>query len=400
MEAKSAQQPKPTKQPTATETTAEPVVEIEPEQPCAHSSKTGFIVGIILGVVAILLIAVACAWVCVYNSSAKVTSDAMNKLFSAENVALDGSILLESNDQNSQLEELIVFFDSASTRLPNASHVALRGNLKDGSEINLDAGTAVMQDGVMYLQLSGLIDTLTEFGVGEDDLGWLYEAIEIVDNEWWRIDVQEISTALELDKEDAERLENLQTCVTQELDNDVRTELGELYSSNNFIDLAKVDEIRFDDGSSYGKSFDGTDYYNLVPDYHKMAGFVNGLADLRTTKRLLDCVHDNYPEVDLSTEDFNEVTAGELEQTFDGDTKVEAFLEISRWGHELKHLVSRITDDDATAMVNLTFTYKQANIIVPENYRPITDLIDDISDTVTEFYQGIHLENNSGVTLI
>lgn len=397
MEAKSTKRPTTTKKPAKTETVAAPSAEVSN----THSSnKVGIIVGIVLGVVVAALIAFAGVWAYVYNSPAKVASDAVDKLFSADNVALDGSIVLESTDRDSDLKELIIFFDSASTNLPNASHVAIRGAMRDGTGISVDVGTVQMQDGVIYLQLSGLIDTLAEFEIDEDDLGWIYEAIETVDNEWWRIDMREIATALELDREDAARLENLQACVAQEMNNDIRKELGALYRSNDFIDLVKVNEVRFEDGSTYGESFEGTDFYSIVPDYHKMAGFINGLANLNTMRRIYACVRDNYPGSDFSAEDFDEVTASELAEIFDDGTTAEVFLEISKWGHELKHIVARTASDDATAIINLTFTYREATIAAPDNYRPITELIDDITDLVTEFYQELRMGNNNGATLI
>lgn len=402
MEAKSTRQPQPqsTKDSAKPEVVTEPTVEVDAQPTCTCSNKVGIIVGIALGAIIAALLVFAGVWAHVYTSPAKVASDAMNKLFSAENVALDGSILLESTNQDSELRELIVFFDSASTSLPSATHVAIRGALEDETQISIDVGTVQMQDGVIYLQLNGIIDTLTEFGIEEDDLGWIYEAVEVIDNEWWRIDMREIATALEFDQEDAKRLEDLQSCIAQEMDNDIRSELGSLYRSNDFIDLVKVDEVRFEDGSTYGKSFSDTSYYSLVPDYHKMAGFVNGLPDLNTVKRLNQCVQDNYPGTELSTDDFNEVTASELERALDGSAKTEVFLEISKWGHELKHLVARIADEDAIATINLSFTYQEAKVSAPDSYRPITELVDELTELVTEFYQEIYMENNSGATLI
>lgn len=387
MEADSTKRPKQAQKPTkAPKTATSSVTEADVDR----ASRTGVIIGVVLSLAIVALVTFAGVWAYVYSNSAKIASDAMNKLFSAENVALDGSIALESTDRSSDLRELMIFFDSASTNLPNASHVAIRGAMRDGAEISVDIGTVQMQDGVMYLRLSGLVETLTEFGIDEDDLDWIYETIEMVDDEWWRIDMKEIATTLDLDSGDAKRLETLQACVAQEMSNDIRGELGDLYRSNDFIDLTKVDEVRFEDGSTYGKSFEGTDYYSVTPNYQKMAGFVNGLADINTMRRIYACVQDNFPGTDISAEDFDETTARELERLFTGNTTVEVFLEISKWGHELRHVVSRIATDDVTAIVNLSFLYESAMVNAPDNYHPITELIDEITDLVTEFYQELY----------
>lgn len=390
MEAKSTKHPKTDKKPSTHAKQETVVVEAH------HSNKAGIIIGVILGFVAAALVVFAFVWSCIYHSPSKVASDAMNKFFSAESVAINGTITLEATDRSSELKELIIFFDSASTALPNATNVHVVGSLRNGAHIDAGLGLVQLSDGVLYIKVDHLVDTLASFGIDEDDLSWFYEVVETADNEWWRIDLTEIVASLELDQSEAERIENLKSCVMQELDQDIRKEeLGSLYNRNDFVGLAQVEEVRFADGSGYGKSFDGTNYYALQPDFRKLAGFINGLADLNTMDRIYQCIGDNYPEFQIAATDFDEVTAGELQTVLSNDASTEVFLEISKWGHELKAAVARVANSNFVAVINLAFIYNStAEVTTPTDYRSATELIDQLTDILAELYIRNYLESN------
>lgn len=399
------QQPKPTKKsrknPTPAETGAEEVVEetteVVFEAPKKNHSKTGIIVGIVLGLVAVALVVTAYVWSCIYHNPNKVLADASGKFFNAENVALDGSITLRNSDKDAPVREILVWFDSASTNLPNASNVRIRTTVESDGEardIAVDAGAVVMKDGVFYLKISGIIDSLKSFGIKESDLGWIYEVVELIDNEWWRVDVAELMSALEISKKDQEQINDFYGCLVSATEHDTLKEIGSLYESNNFLELQKVEEARMSDGSTVGKSFEGTDYYSPIVNYTKMAGFINGLADIDTMRRVYSCVRDLDENSDFNAESFNEVSAKELEQIFEDEADVDVFFEISKWGHELKHIVAKVSDDGNSSIINLSFTYKEATVSAPEDYRPATELIDELSEIMAEILnQGYDTED-------
>lgn len=368
----------------------ESMMSVENQKISKKNNKVGLIVGIVLGIVVVALVAATYAWSCIYHDPNKVIADATGRLFNAKNVTLDGTIRLESTDRDSELQALMVTFYSASTNLPNTTRVQIRAMIAEQEEtLALDLSTIQMDDGVIYLQFSGIMDALEQLGVKQADLDWVYDVLEIVDNEWWRFDVAELASSLELDADDRQKVENLYACVVDELKNDIRGEIGELYRSNDFITVEKVEEARFANGNSYGKSFEETDYYGLTFDYSKMAGFINGLASTNTMRRIYGCVQDYMPGSDFNASYFDEVTAKELQKIFEDDNEIDIFFEISKWGHELKHILTNVSYDDANITVSIMFTYNDGvQVTAPSNYQPLTELVDEISEAIAEILYG------------
>ena len=112
-----------------------------------------------------------------------------------------------------------------------------------------------------------------------------------------------------------------------------------------------------------------------------MAGFVNGLASIHTMQRIYSCMQGNLPGNDFNASYFNEVTAGELQNVLENGGETDVFFEISKWGHELKHVVASVVRNDANVTADLSFIYNYGvELTAPDDYRSLAELSDEISE--------------------
>lgn len=376
----STQPAEPIKSDSATEATA---------QPSAPSKKgKGWLIGIIIAAILFLSICGAAIWYFVfYNNPDKVAYDAINNLITANNVMIDGGIGVISEDM-----QILIDIDSTSSKLPNSSTVkALLTTTAGGDEesfsINLDIGSIQMKDGDIYLQVSGILDSLKKAGIDEDDEDYalMLDYLEEFEGEWWKISIPEIVDEFELG-EFGEGIKEAYTCVVKAANADNSAALAKLYDQNRFIKVDPIKEIRKDNASSLPER--GYKYYEVSFDKDKLANYVNSIPDLDHVKEVSNCLNDVFSEYyDGSFEITSEnISASDID--IPEDLKV--YLEISQFGHELRSIQGSYDDtengEDNEFSFGIVFKYDAApSVSAPSKYRPITELIEEI---MMDLYDG------------
>lgn len=362
-------------------------------------SKTPLILGIVAGALALILAGIAVWFFVFYNNPDKVAYDAINHLITADHVSINGGFsILPNEDTESPFSMLILNIDSSSTSLPNASTanllVAFKGETEDNSDgatLNLEIGTVEMADGVIYLQVSGIMDSLESLGVSSEDLGEaesFFSTLELIDNEWWEISIPDVVDSLELEAGAADGIKEIYSCAVTAINSDYSGEVANLYSNNRFVEVTPTDRIITSpdiDGSAYPEAASGHNLYEVTLNREKLASFVNAIPMTTVATQFFDCYNVAVEEYQLGDpvdlENINEISADEIE-TWADDLHV--YLEISTFGHKLRAIHTYQYHDNMQLSAGFLFTYEPAVVSAPESYRPITELVDELSEAISQ----------------
>lgn len=349
------------------------------------------IITAIVGIILLCMIGFSIWYFAIHNNPDKVALDAINSIVTSDNVSFDGEIqIMPSESDGSALRWITVKFDSSSQRLPNATNVHLELALTD-QQFDFDLGTVQMQDGVVYLRVSGIM-AMTEETVSDEvyeEMAELFELIDLIDGEWWRISISDISDYLGFG-ETGEHYERLYACSVQLFETDKSRELRSLYRDNKFITITKdTSNIPYDAG---------TTAYLAKISSSKLADFVNGLFETQFAEDYYECYNavmsdlyqkdyialpwgggfspDGLDAPTLSAADFNELDATDIEQFLPDD--LEVGLVVDNWSHALQALSFNFTESDYQVSGIFYPKHQKATVFEPADYRPITDLFDEL----------------------
>lgn len=364
-------------------------VKLQPEK---KSHKTPIILGIILAILVLIGAGFFAWYFCFYSQPEKVISDAVDDLLSADNIVFDGAaIFTPAADEDSALEQIEVDFDSAANQAPASSTTVTLKFVFENSELSVEIGSVQVKDGVAYLRVSGILDTLERAGLTEalqEEARVFFDTLEIIDGEWWEISVTDLIDEFELEDETTNQLKATYECAYKAINDGYRAEFAELYREHSFMQLSRVQKLEFPQESNYQDvvANAGSTYYQVAFDYGELANFINALPESDIAEKLYACVNDNLLDSDASAQDFDEVSADELKEAFPEDTRI--YFEISNWCHQLKTIVMQLADVDLAVNLGLKIHQdQQAVITVPDSYRPITELVDEIMEmTVNLLY--------------
>lgn len=397
-------QPQP---PAAQESTAAPIVApgdtvttgVAADEPVTVVMKPpkkhrGGLIAVIIILILLILSggALAVWYFAVYNNPENVALDAIHQLLSAENVVTDGKIEIFSQDSKTSRTVAVLEFDSSSMRVPNSSNVKLSLSERDANDrvidnhlVEIELGTAIMADGDIYFRVSNAMETLDRLMDSSDsDLSFygelgpmLYDIIELIDNEWWQISPDDIVDALEVDASDARPALKFYDCVLDLAQSDYYSEIATIYDENRFLEIAKTDRA----ASAAGRSVYGI----LSLDHESLANFINALPESNAANEFYSCynqftsdVNDGRSYDNLTASDFDEISKYDIKEALPDEWAV--YFEISNFGHKLYKITGEAAQDDTEVTVDLSFDYSLATVSAPQNYRPITDLIDEISE--------------------
>jgi len=355
------------------------------EEPESHPKKgKGWLIGVIVAAIVFLGICGAAIWYFVYYSNPdKVAYDAIHNLITAENVSIDGGVVVSSDNA-----QAIIDFDTTGEHLPNSATVSALLTLQDGSDtasFKFNIGSIQMRNGVLYLQVDGILDSLKGMGIDEDDYNneMLISYLEEFEGEWWEISVPDIVDMLDLG-EFGDFINDSYVCVVDSMNADDSNELAELYSKNRFVKVEPVKKIVHGSGTEEPEA--GYRFYEVSIDRNALVGFSNGLNDTKAVKDLNSCwnhVGQEYFGDDFSMS-IDEVTIDDIELPEDMDI----YLEISQFDHKLRSIrgVQGADEDIIPLSYSLLFKYDSAvEVSAPSSYRPITELIEEI---LTDMYYG------------
>lgn len=358
-------------------------------------------VGIIVGIVVLLLFLIGggalIAWYfCVYNSPEVIAYDAMRQFISAEHVVTSGTMRLASSeaDEDGNITVAELKLNSSSMRLPNSTAINLniserdRNNeIVDNHEISFGLSFTMLADGTIYFKTDNLAETIDNaFSAEDTNLGDLdnasqfaYAIVELLDNQTWQISLSDILDGLDLDSSISSPVEGFYDCILSAAgDND---DLVNLYDAHRFVEITKTDQAAFTSGATR---------YQVALDYEQMTDFTNALPETTGGEQAIACYNNLAEELDLnhlSASDLPEVKAKDLEKLFPSDYQF--YLEISNFGHQLKRIEAEGTTEDIKLNGFLDFDYSAVEVTAPSDYRPVTDLFEEVFGLIGEYFYGL-----------
>ncbi len=351
-------------------------------------------------VVLILLVlsggAFAIWYFAVYSNPDNVAYDALRQLVSAPNVITNGTVEIVSEQTGDTRVVASLDFDTSSMRVPTSTDVKISFSERDKNDkivddhlIELNLGTAILADGDIYFRVSDAMKALDQISDSSesalDEYGEIgamaYDIIEIIDNEWWQISLDDLVSTLDIKKSEAQPALDFYDCVLNIAKSDWSGEIATLFKDHRFMHIEKVDRAASESGRSV--------YGILDIQHEELADFINALPETASAEAFYACYNEFARDVngggeidELSARDFDEVTASEITEAMPDD--FEAYFEISNFGHRLYKMNTTAKDDDDELTVDLSFDYSDARVSAPDKYRPITDLVDEISEIIAE----------------
>lgn len=370
--------------------------ELDASEPNPKPSRVPLIV---LGILAVIVLILGCVGIWFYgfyNNPDKVALDAVTNLLSASNVTMNGTLTVKPFDSDDS-RHMTLKLGSASNHLPNSTTASLELSLDDGQEINLNLGTVQMSDGVIYLQISKIMETIDGLGLTvaeRAEYEEVFSVLEVIDNEWWRISIPELIDDFEFEDEQASGLKELYACTVNVMNEDVSGELTTLYRRQPFVEVKEIAQISANGmpGVMDYKPAFGNNLYEISLNESNLANFINALPATETAESFYSCynnVMDKYAAEGelpdhISAEDFDEVSASDFSFTDDQHF----YMEVSQFGHQIQTLHFHQNDDDFVTSGQLTLGYSAVKVTPPDSYRPITELVDELTDLIMSEWTG------------
>lgn len=371
-------------------------------------------IGIVVGIVVLLLFLIGggslAAWYfCIYNSPEVIAYDAMRQLLSAEHVTTSGTVNLASSkpDEDGNIISAELVFYTMAPNLPSSSQVTLDvserdqdGKVVDNHQINLYLGVTTMSDGVVYLKVGDLVNTFNQALAAQDltleelddTTRFAYSIVEMLDNEWWQISLQDIMGEF-FDDTIIDPVDEFYNCILSAADE--HTGVAEAYNQHRFVNITKTDQEAVTDGATR---------YLLSLDHTKLADFINALPETAGAEKAIVCYNDFADEFDfdtISTSDFSEIATEDLEKILPNDQAI--YLEIANFNHRLERIETQSVIDGIDIDIDLSFEYSEVEVSAPADYRPISDLFDEIFELVGEYFYGLgdfEIDQNTGILMM
>lgn len=374
--------------PAATAPSENTVLLKPPKKKFSLAAIIGFVV---FGLLLVGGIGFAIWFFAVYQNPQNIAFDAIDKFLSAPSVQTNGKVDFRTkNDEGENYISFSIELSNKSKNLPNSttagltiSEVTESGSVVDDHTVDIDLGTAIMSDGVIYFQVANLKDSVdkifTDQALTEDAFGAaIYDVIETVDGEWWRISIPEVVDELDLGSS-AEPIKDLYSCVIDASKKDHSDQIAGYYRAHQFVNVEKTDEI--------GDANKGNTYYKVDLNYDNLAGFLNEMPNSDLTGDILVCVND-YAEATggetVSKDEAEEITADDLKKDLPEDLNI--YLQISDFGHQLETVSFNSKSDGEYDFTGaFSFTYESAEVKAPENYRPVSELVEEIVNILSAY---------------
>lgn len=385
-------------------------------------SKTGLIVALILVFLLLLSLAGIAIWYLVYYSKPEVaTFDAIRQALSAENAGVSGQVYYEYDNEGSsaQLKSVTLDFTSVSSSIPNSLDATMQVDLRDDPDFSLSLGVVQMEDGLVYLRVSGIMDTIDAAELDSDlkkEISTALELAEEVDDEWWEVSLVDVMKSMGADRDRTELYDDMCTCYTETMKSGWSTELAGSYDKHRFAEVEKVNQVDTDGHwFTYQPSF-ASSLYKISFNKRELANFLNELPEGQTAHDFVDCYNEamkTYMKSQgytsryrssylLDTDDIDEISAYDLNIP----KEMNFYIEVSDFGHRLKRLLMSYEPDNDSGItqrlsVNLAFDYRKVVVSAPTSYKPLTDLTDDdrLEDAIyelrmTPYYRNRSYQNN------
>lgn len=370
----------------------------------SEKKRTGLIVGIVVAVLLALCGGLILWFYLWYSNPDQVAYDAMTHLIEAENVGIEGGISIINPDEDSALKMLSIAFDASSNNLPSSTAAKIMfifdaDKVEGDPQILIEVKNIVMRDGVIYLQIGGIMDSINSLEIDDDtyaSMEYFLNTLEVIDNEWWQISIPDLLETMELPAQQNDALTGMYRCAMQAVNSDMSGEIATIYKQNQFVEIKSSKQLAPDAEDVVDALEAGHKAYELTINKDKMASFVNRLPETQTANDFFACYNDvakQYGGERLSANDFDEISAEDVE--WPDSEHLRIFLEISQFEHRLRSVNIFTYDDDGqtTGGGIVVFKYDAVTVNPPESYRPITELFDELSEMFSQMFM-VPIEEN------
>ncbi len=356
-------------------------------------SRKGLVAVIVTLIILVIAAIGAVIWYFVYYSNPeKVAYDAISGLFtekvSSSQMLLTGKIGDPANSDTNVKFWVDVHTVGVGASASTEATLMITPVDANGESLNdpykFKLSNIVLSDGIFYIRTEDLANAFDDFIADNDiPLGELAsvisEVLNAVDDEWWQISVPDVLDAVMADDDNLPPAKEAYACLVNVANQDIKGELAKVYSDHRFIKVAKAAKPAI--------SIAGSSDYDVSFDYGIMADFVNALPGTEVAQGVYNCYNRFLQQVDasdqeISAEDIPKVTAEELAREFSDTMTIQ--MSIADWGHALTQIDIRDSANPNT-LFSIGFEHgKSAEVTAPDNYRPVTELYDDIEDIITE----------------
>lgn len=359
------------------------------------SHRGAKIAAIVIGVLILIFGGLAAWFFAYYNSPEKVALDAMHHLFSAENIGLEGGFSFNLSDEakaDNPISRILLSFDSPANRPPMSNTATLgiyfNSELVQGEpQITLKLNNVVMKNGVIYFQISGIMDSLESFSLSSSE--WmevenLIPFFEAIDNEWWQIDINQITTELELPASQKDTITEVYSCVVEAMNRNNSAEMVKLYDAHRFINVTPS-KMLSPENYATTEVASWHNAYAVTFDRYKLADYLNAIPETAAANEFYACfnaVENESATVPLSlgASDFEEISASDLEVL----DEMNFYIEVSTFGHQLRSAYAYQSTDNYNVSGSVLVKYQDVTVSAPTESRPITDLIEEFIELLEE----------------
>jgi len=351
-----------------------------------ENRRTKAIIGIVIGVFILILGCLAVWFFAFYNNPEKVMFDGIQNVLHAKNIALDGgsSILLREADSSDSVESAILNLTSSSSTLPNTTEANLLVTFADDRSLNLQLGSVILTDGVIYLKASGIMESLDGLGLTtklQTEYEDRYNTLELANDEWWRISVRDAITELTDNPVKSDYFGQIYDCALNAATSDYHNTLAKLYQQHPFTQVSAINQLATSDGYTNYQSQPWHNLYEIRLDKAALADFINALPETEIAENFYACYNDaveqyNPAAEELSVQDFAELSADEIAIP----DELHLYAEISQFGHQIRSLWAYLDNEQYSNTTSVKLKYQDAVVSAPEEYRDATELIQQLPE--------------------
>lgn len=390
-------------------------------------SHKGLIISLSAG--AVLLIGGAVAGYTVYRSQpAVIAADAITGLIGAKNLSVTGTYDIKFSKSYAYdlgVEQVTLSLDQNSSTPPASTTAKLEVKSTKYGDISLKFNEVIMQDGVIYLKVDSIEDTVDavfnafidnqpDYAYCADGLtncyrqlpiyksqakreyqkikGYFSKTIELVNDSWWKIVPEEIINTM--DAEFGLQVDNSYSdaykCVMEKISNSsTSSELSSIYRKNQFISLTPYSGSDFTAES-------GGNLYNINIDPDAMVGFAKDTLNSKSYSDINGCLSKiegfrTMSPSDVTDSDWNNLKT-QATDTAEGMKNV--YVEIDGWSHQLSNLHFKHTESGmGSAEANFKFGYNAPTVTAPSDAVDISDLLDTFYEDYVKAMRYLTLEN-------
>lgn len=318
--------------------------------------RSAMICSIIGGILLVALAAVAVWFFGFYSQPQKVVSDATKQVLQSDQLLVDGEIALSSPDASELPFEKITVKFVSNFALPQVTNATVGIQLPQQDVLASFDITAITTTDAIFLKVSDLIAALKQAGVDPAELEetGAFAVLEIVDNDWWEISLDNFSGA--------QNVAEVYSCLK---DVAATADFTEAYDQNTFLQATRV---------AAAPRANWHRVYQIAVDHDKLDNF----ADTAAMDQLLSCY--GYVENEDSPLDGSEA---DLDATFSQFSDVQLFFEVSLFEHRLDNLHGTFKHGELEGAFDFNFFYDgEVKVTQPASYRPITDLFEELSEAM------------------